>query len=208
MQKVEQNFNPELALIGLSATRPKTKTFYTPSCRTKRFHNLNEFEMVNCFRQNSKIDFSACNKTGDESRQHCCPPFSTSKFSFKRLDPGLWRNDFKSIRFQSSTQIHQTRQIQKIQVSVSVCRYHQAESCKKVCAFKGTGFLVDGARVAHCMLLTNCVVLHRKDRASPGKSNKPLFRLRFEWLKTCGMRLLSREWCKSTCMTSYSTVFH
>ena len=81
------------------------------------------------------------------------------------------------------------------------------KSYKNVCAFKGTGFLVDGAWVAPCMLLTNCVVLHRKDRASPGKCNKHLFRLRFEWLKTCDMRL-PWEWCKSTCMTSYTTVFH
>ena len=35
MQNVEQNFHPELALIGLSATRPRTKTFHTPSSRTK-----------------------------------------------------------------------------------------------------------------------------------------------------------------------------
>ena len=53
--KVEQNFNPELALIGLSAARPRTKTFYTPSSRTNRFHNLNEFEMANCFRQIAKL---------------------------------------------------------------------------------------------------------------------------------------------------------
>ena len=32
--------------------------------------------MANCCRQNSEIDFNACNTTGDESRQHCCPPFS------------------------------------------------------------------------------------------------------------------------------------
>ena len=89
MQKVEQNFNPELALIGLSATRPRTKTFHTPSCRTKRFHNLNEFEMANCCRQNSKIDFNACNKTGDESRQHCCLHFQLESFHLKRLDSGL-----------------------------------------------------------------------------------------------------------------------
>ena len=44
MQKVEQSFNPELVLISLSATTPRTKTFYTPSSRTKRFPNLNEFE--------------------------------------------------------------------------------------------------------------------------------------------------------------------
>ena len=44
MQKVEQSFNPELALISLSATTPRTKTFYAPSSRTKRFPNLNEFQ--------------------------------------------------------------------------------------------------------------------------------------------------------------------
>ena len=33
--------------------------------------------MANCCRQNSKIDFNACNTTGDESRQHCCLPFSS-----------------------------------------------------------------------------------------------------------------------------------
>ena len=77
MQKVEQSFNPELALISLSATRPRTKAFYTPSSRTKRFLTVNEFEMANCYRQNSKIDFNACKKTGDESGQHCCLPFST-----------------------------------------------------------------------------------------------------------------------------------
>ena len=45
MQNVEQNYHPELALIGLSTTRPRTKTFYTPSSRTKRFPTINEFEM-------------------------------------------------------------------------------------------------------------------------------------------------------------------
>ena len=77
MQNVEQNFHPELALIGPSATRPRTKTFHMPSSRTKRFPTINEFEMANCCRQNSKIDFNACKKTGDENRQHCCLPFST-----------------------------------------------------------------------------------------------------------------------------------
>ena len=76
MQNVEQNFHPELALIGLSATRPRTKTFHTPSSRTKRFPTINEFEMANCYRQNSKIDFNVCKKTGDENGQHCCPPLS------------------------------------------------------------------------------------------------------------------------------------
>ena len=86
-------------------------------------------------------------------------------------------------------------------------RIHKAKSYKKVCAFKSTVFFVDGAWVAPSMLLMNCVVLDRKDRASPGKYNKHLFRLRFEWLKTRDMRL-PWEWCKSTCMTSYTTVFH
>ena len=58
MQKVEQSFYPEIALISLSATRPGTKTFYTPSSRTKRFPNLNEFEMANCCRQNSTEIFT------------------------------------------------------------------------------------------------------------------------------------------------------
>ena len=68
-------------------------------------------------------------------------------------------------------------------------RIHKGESYKRVCAFKSTVFLVDGAWVAPSMLLMNCVVLHRKDRVSPGKCYKHLFRLRFEWLKTCDMRL-------------------
>ena len=40
MPKVEQNFNPQIALIGLSATRPRKETFYTTSSRTKRRMNL------------------------------------------------------------------------------------------------------------------------------------------------------------------------
>ena len=197
MQKVEQSFNPELALISLLATRPRTKTFYTPSSRTKRFLTINEFEMANCYRQNSKIDFNACKKTGAKNGQRCFPPFSTWKFSFKRLDRGLWRNDFKSIQSQSAVS----------KIGGCGVRIYKAVSYKKVCAFKSTGFLVDGAWVAPSMLLMNCVVLDRKDRASPGKYNKHLFRLRFEWLKTRDMRL-PWEWCKSTCMTSYTTVFH
>ena len=81
-----------------SLKRLRTKTFYTPSSQLKDSRIWmgfkSSFEMANCCRQNSKMNFNACNKTGDESQQSCKQNIVVRHFELEsfhlRLDPSIW----------------------------------------------------------------------------------------------------------------------
>ena len=131
-----------------SLKRLRTKTFYTPSqLKDSRIWMgfKSSFEMANCCRQNSKMNFNACNKTGDESQQSC-------KQNIVDVV------DIKNVRFQSSTRIHQTCRIKKksiLETCLKNIRFRCADSLvscgqkagsyKKVCSFKSIRTGVDGA---------------------------------------------------------------
>lgn len=93
--------------------------------------------MANLWHQNSK-NWSLCMQYDwrlgptNSQTEHCCLPFSTWKFS-------LTGPEFMTkLTFQSSTQIHQTRQIQKN----PLCRW-----VSKICDFKSNRICRDGALV-------------------------------------------------------------
>ena len=93
--------------------------------------------MANLWHQNSK-NWPLCMQYDwrlgptNSQTEHCCLPFSTWKFS-------LTGPEFMTkLMFQSSTQIHQTRQIQKN----PLCRW-----VSKICGFKSNRICRDGALV-------------------------------------------------------------
>ena len=147
MQKVEQNFNPELALIGLSATRPRMKTFYMPSSRTKRFHNFNEFEMANCCRQNSKIDSTHAVTLAMRAGNIVVRHFQLESFHLKmtlRVQSFFWLETYpiSVINAKSSNASDPKSPFWKVVSKIGGfgVRIHKAYSYKKVCAFKSTGY--------------------------------------------------------------------